>query len=820
MQPLTSQLRYIVRKLARSPVFTVVSIVTLALGIGANAAIFSVVNGVLLKPLPFEDHESLVGVWHTAAGLGFDNVNQSPALYFTYRDESQVFEESGMWDNTQVSVTGLEEPEQVEAMLVTDGVLLLLRIRPFLGRAFTAEDDSPDSPRTVILGYGYWQTRFGGDPSAIGRTLRINGRTREIIGVMPADFRFLRFDPALYLPFQFDRSEVFVGNFSYQGIARLKAGITMERANQDVARMVPMAVEQYPGGLTLGMLEDAQFGPNVHPLKQDVVGDVGNVLWVLLGTVGLVLLIACANVTNLFLVRAEARQREVAVRSAMGASRGRIAREFLAESVVLGILGGVAGLGLAYGGMRVLLSLAPDNLPRASEIAIDPIVLLFTLGISVFAGLLFGVIPVLHYGRPNLVSSLKEGGRGNSAGAEKHRMRNLLAVSQVALASVLLIGSGLMIRSFQALRNVNPGFQRPEEVLTVGVSLPQAEIVENEEAARAHELILQRLEQIPGVTSVAASSAVTMDGRESNDPIFVEGVFYEEDQIPPIRRFKWIAGEYFQTMENPILAGRSITWADIHTRAPVAVITENLARQLFGDAAASIGKRIRQWSDAPWREVVGVVGNVRDDGVSQDVVATVYWPMAQEDFWDERLRVQRSMVYVIRTARPLPTSLLPEVRQAVWAVNPNLPLANVRTLDEILARSMARTSFTLVMLGIAAAVAIILGAIGLYGVISYTVSQRTREIGVRMALGAKPGDVSRMVLRQGSVVAAVGVVSGLLAAVGLTRLMSALLYGVNAIDPITYGAAALGVAGVALLASYIPARRAAGVDPNEALKWE
>jgi predicted permease len=504
----------------------------------------------------------------------------------------------------------------------------------------------------------------------------------------------------------------------------------------------------------------------------------------------------------------------------MGASRGRIAREFLAESLVLGILGGVTGLGLAYGGTKVLLSLASENLPRANEITVDPTVLLFTLGISVFAGLLFGVFPVLQYGRPNLVTSLKEGGRGGSAGKDKHRVRNLLAVSQVALASVLLIGSGLMIRSFQALRNVQPGFERPEEVLTFRVAIPAAEISTDMEAMRAHERIIQRLEQIPGVTSVGASSSVTMDGSDSNDAIFVEGVVYEEDQLPPIRRSKWIAGDYFETMENPILAGRSITWTDVHTLAPVAVMTENLAREFWGDPAAAIGKRIRQWHDAPWREVVGVVGNVRDDGVSQAATPVVYWPMAQDQFWSDSIRVARSLRYTIRTARPLPNSLLPEVRRAVWAVNPNLPIANVLTLDEILDRSMARTSFTLVMLGIAAAVAIILGAIGIYGVISYTVSQRTREIGVRMALGARQRDVSWLVLRQGGLVAAIGVAIGLAAAAGLTRLMSALLYGVSPADPITYSAAALGVAGVSLLASYLPARRAAGIDPNTALKWE
>ena len=820
MHPFTAQARYVLRKLARAPSFTIISIVTLALGIGANSAIFSVVNGVLLKPLPFDDPEALVGVWHVAPGLGFDQVNQSPAMYFTYRDENRVFEDIGLWDDDQVSVTGLEEPEQVEAILVTDGVMPLLRLRPTIGRMFSPEDDLPGNQETVILSHGYWQRNFGGDAGAIGQVLRINGRPREIIGVMPPDFRFLRSDPEVYLPFQFDRSEVVVGNFSYQGVARLKPGITLEQANQDIARMIPISIERFPGGLSLGMLEEARFGPLVHPLKNDVVGDIGSVLWVLLGTVGLILFIACANVTNLFLVRAEARQREVAIRSAMGASRGRIAKEFLVESTVLGVLGGLAGLALAYGGLRVLLQLASENLPRANEITVDPAVLVFTFVISIFAGLLFGIFPVLQYGRPDVVTSLKEGGRGNSDGRERHRLRNTLAISQVALASILLIGSGLMVRTFQALREVNPGFQRPEEVMTFRVSLPRAEVPEPAQAVSVYERIYENLQRIPGVASVGMSFAVTMDGWDSNDAVYVEDFPTDGEGLPPIRRFKWIAGDYFGTMENPVVAGRALTWADTHRRANVVAVTENFAREYWGDPAAALGKRIRQEPEAPWREIVGVVGDVRDDGITEEATSVVFWPLAVRTFWGDSLAVQRSMVYVLRSAGPNPASFLPLAREAVWSANRNLPLANVRTLEEILQNSMARTAFTLVMLAIAAAVAIVLGAVGIYGVISYTVSQRTREIGVRVALGARTRDVSTLVLRQGAMVAVIGVSVGLLGAVGATRLMSALLYGVNALDPLTFSLAALGVAGMALLASYIPARRAAGVDPIEALRWE
>jgi predicted permease len=813
--------RYVLRKLARAPLFTAVSVVTLALGIGANTAIFSIVNGVLLRPLPFEEPESLVGAWHTAPGLGFDLVNQSPATYFTYREESRILEDIGMWDNSQVSVTGLEEPEEVEAMLVTDGTFPILRIQPAIGRAFTAEDDSPDSPETVILAHAYWQRRFGADPGVLGGTLRIDGKPKEIIGVMPAGFRFLRFDPALFLPFRFDRSEVYVGNFSYQAVARLKPGTTIEQANADVDRMIPMTVEKFPKGITLANLREAEFGPRVRPLKEDVVGDVGKVLWVLLGTVGVVLLIACANVANLFLVRAEGRQQELAVRTALGADRRQLARELLLESVTLGILGGLAGLLLAIAGIRLLVAIGPESLPRLGEIAIDPSVLLFTLGISVFAGLLLGLLPVIKFGSLNLVSALKEGGRGGSEGKERHRARSALVVSQIALALVLLIASGLMIRSFQALKRVHPGFERPEEVMTLRIFIPEAEVEDKVQVARTHQQILERINAIPGLDSVGLSSSITMDGWDSNDAIYVEGFLpASEDQIPPIRRFKWISENYFETMGNPVLAGRPITWADTYDYARVVVVTENFAREYWGEPTEAVGKRIKQNMDDPWREIVGVVGNVHDDGVGEDATAVVYWPMLVTDFWGEELVTRRAMAYAIRTTRTGSPSLFQELRQAVWSVNPNLPLANVRTLEEILEESMARTSFTLIMLGIASGVALLLGAVGIYGVISYVVSQRTQEIGVRIALGAKKADVIRLVLRHGLLLTGAGLLLGLGVSVGLTRLMAALLFGVSPADPATYGAVSASLAGIALLASYLPARRAASLDPTEALRWE
>ncbi|MBZ5553245.1 MAG: ABC transporter permease [Acidobacteriia bacterium] len=822
MPSIGTKLRLVMRRLGRTPLFTLVVVMTLAVGIGANSAIFSVVNGVLLKPLPFKDPERLVAVWHKAPGLGFSELNQGPAFHLTYREENRVFEDIGMWRNESVTVTGVAEPEQVDALMVTDGIFPLLRVPPLLGRTFTAADDSPGTPETVLLTYPYWQRKFGGDRGVIGRGIVIEGRPHEVIGVLPPGFRFLRSHPSVILAYRLNRSEVFVGNFSHQAIARLKPGVTLEQANADVARMIPLTLQKFPlpPGFSMKMVEEARLAPNLRPLKQDAVGDVGKVLWVLLGTVGLVLLIACANVANLFLVRAEGRQRELAIRTAIGASWVQIARELLFESVSLGIMGGVFGLFLAYAGVRLLVAMGPGSIPRLDEISIDPTVLLFTLGISLLAGIFFGLIPVLKYARPDLAAALKEGGRSFSEGREHHRARNVLVVFQIATALVLLVSSGLMIRTFQALRKVQPGFVHPEEILTLRVSIPKAEISDEEKVVRTHEQILRRIEQIPGVNSVGLSTSVTMDGNDDNDPIFVEQFPAPEGQIPPIRRFKWISPNYFATMGNPILIGRDITWSDIYNKAPVAVITENLAKEYWKDPSKAIGGRIRETPKNPWREIVGVVGNEHDDGVNRKATPEVYWPMLMENFWGEKLVAQRNMAYAIRSKRVGSPSFFKEVQQGVWATSSNLPLANVRTVREILEESLTQTSFTLVMLGIAAGVALLLGVVGIYGVIAYAVSQRTREIGIRMALGAQQEQVRLMFVRHGLLLTCIGIALGLGFAMLATRVMTALLFGVSALDPVTYNAVTIVLGVVALLASYLPARRASNVNPVEALRWE
>jgi predicted permease len=816
---LSHDLRYAARTLWKQPGFAAVAAFTLALGIGANTAIFSVVYGVLLKPLPHPEPERLVAVWHRAPGLNIPLLEQGAATYFTYRESGRVFEDIALWNSGDVSITGAGEPERAPALRVTDGLLGILRVQPLLGRFFTREDDAPGAPRRAIVSHGYWQRRFGGAPDVIGRSLDVDGSPCEVIGVLPPSFKFLWTDPAVLLPLQLNRGDVRVGEFSYRGIARLEPGVTLEQANADLARMIPLTFDRFPlyPGFTREMFHEAKMGPNVRLLSEDLIGDVGRVLWILVGTVGIVLLIACANVANLFLVRSEGRQQELAIRAALGASRSRIAGELLSESVGLALAGGALAVLLAWAGLRLLARLAPAGLPRIEEISINPVVLLFTLAISVLTGLVFGLIPVMRFGSPSVVA-LQEGGRSASDAPGRHRARNALVVSEIALAFVLLIVSGLMVRSFIALRQVDPGFVRPKEVQTFRVSIPEALIEDPQQVVLTYEQITHRLEQVPGVVSVGLSSSVTMDRQSGKTPVFVEQFPHTGRSMPPLRGYKRVGPGYFETMGNRVLAGRAIAWTDISQARPVVVVTENLAREYWKDPAVAVGKRITQSREDPWREIIGVVGNARDDGLAHAAPAIVYWPLLLKEWWTVPLDIERTIAYVVRSTRVGSPGLLRELQQAVWSVNPNLPLASVRTLDEIQADSMTQTSFALVMLAIAAMVALLLGSVGIYGVIAHVAAQRTREIGIRMALGAQTGDVRQLFLRHGLLLTGVGLALGTGVALAITRVMSALLFGVSPMDPVTYVAVAASLGSIALLATYLPARRAARVDPIVALR--
>jgi len=816
------RLNHILRRLLQLPVFTTIAVLTLAVGIGANAAIFSVIDGVLLRPLPYPHPDELIVIDHSAAGVNLKNAGAAPFLYFTYRDEGRVFRDVGMWQGDTVSVTGLAEPEEVRAADVTQGLLPMLGATPALGRLFTVDDDSPRSAETVILTAGYWRTRFGADPSAVGKRILLDGRARDIIGVLPDTFRFPDAKAALILPLRLDRNKVFLGQFSFTGLARLKSGATLEQANADVTRMIPIALTKFPPfrGYSRQLFVDAKLQPNLRTLKADTIGDVGSLLWVLMGTIGMVLLIACANVANLLLVRAEGRQQELAVRSALGASRGRIAYELLSESVVLGIAGGIAGLGLAYAAVRVLIALAPGNLPRVDNISIDGAVLLFTLGVSIVAGLLFGVIPVFKYAGPNVADRLRGGGRNASASRERHHARSALVVVQVALALVLLVSSGLMIRTFEALRHVNPGFTSPEQVLTFRLFIPEAQVKDAEAVVRMHQAIADKIAAVPGVTSVALTSGIPMTTAGFQEPILVADKTYAQGEVPAIRRLKSVSPGLIKTMGEALVAGRDLTWEDAYEKHTVAMVSENLAREMWGGPAAALGKKIRESTASDWREIVGVVADERDDGVDHKAPAIVFLPMLMSKFEGDDPFVRRSISYVIRSPRTGAAAFTNEVSRAVWSIDPNLPLASIRTLDAIVSASMARTSFTLVMLAIAGAMALLLGVAGIYGVISYSVSQRTREIGIRMALGAERSSVTRMFVRHGVTLAGVGIACGLAAAIALTRLMGSLLFEVSPIDPLTYVAVCGSLIGAAVLASYVPAVRATLVNPVTALRTE
>ncbi len=818
--PLATEIRQVVRRLMRSPMFTVVTLLTIAIGVGANSAVFSVVNGVLLKPLPYPDPDSLISVWQTAPRLNLPKLESSPSDFFTFREENRSFQQFGIWSGGSVAVTGSAAPEQVRCVFVTEGTLNALGIRPALGRWFSTADDDPGSPETVILTHDYWQRKFGGDPAILSAHLVVDGKPTSVAGVMPPSFRFLEEKSDLILPMRFDRAKLHLGNFSYDAIARLKPGVTLTQANADVDRMIPMVNLKFtpPPGFSVKLFEQAGIRAALRPLKDDVVGELGKVLWVLTASIGVVLLIACANVANLLLVRAEGRQQELATRQALGAGSARIAAALLTESVFLGLCGGVLGLAFAYAALRVLVAVAPAYLPRLENISLDPIVILFTLAISLLAGLLFGLIPVIKYASPNANSVLRANGRGLSHSKERHRARNTLVVLQTALAVTLLIGAGLMIRTFQALRHVDPGFTNATQLQTFRIEIPEGQVKDVDRVFRMQQEIRRKLAELPGVASAAFAVSVPTDGNRSSDVLYAEDRVYAEGQLPPLRHFKFVTPGYFQTLGTRFVAGRDLTWVELEQRRNVALVSENFAREMWHEPSAAIGKRIREGAKDDWREIVGVVADIRHDGADQKAPATIYWPVAMTNFWGNEKFLQRGSVYAIRTSRAGSEALLAQIRQVVWSVAPDVPIVKMRTMEEVFRASMARSSFTLVMLGIAGTMALLLGIVGIYGVISYSVSQRTRELGIRIALGAGNAEVRAMVVGQGLLLAAIGVGVGIAVSAAVTRIMTSLLFETSPLDPTTYALAAASLLASAAAASYLPARRASSIDPVEALR--
>lgn len=819
------QIKQVLRRLAKAPLFTAVTVITLALGVGATTAIFSVVEAVILKPLNYPRSDQLVGVWLNAPGWGLQKLPLGEAIYFIGREQNATLQDLGVYWSNFFSVTGTGEPENVRGLIVTDGTLPVLGVKPVLGRLFTHQDCMPGSRETVLLSYGYWQRKFGASASVIGRPLMVSARPWEIIGVLPRDFHFLdEADPALFLAMQLDRNETKLGNFYYKAVARLKPGTTLAQANADVARLLPVAIHSFPPwpGSPLDFFEKARLGPDLHPLKQDVIGNISTMLWVLMGSIVIVLLIACANVANLLLVRVEARRQELAIRYALGAGQRHITAAIWVESLVLGLAGSVVGLALAFGALRILVAMAPEGLPRLHEITIDVPALLFTVGIALLVSFGIGMIPVIKYTRADLRGALSEAGRGQSQSRERQRARKVLVAVQVALSLILLICSGLMIRTFRALVNVNPGFAQPSTLEAFHVYVPTAQIPEtqSERVVRLEQQILENIASIPGVSSVAITSELPMDELHFGDPIFVRGRIYKEGEIPATQHFKFVSPGLFTTMGIPLIAGRDVTWSEIYEKRPVAIVSENFAREYWNDPPNALGKQIRATAVDDWREIVGVVGNIHDEGLNEPESSAIYWPPLQVRFDGMQEFLLREVAIVVRSPRAGSASLVKELQRAVWSVDAEMPLADPTTVGELYTKSMARTSFTLVMLCVAGSMALLLGIIGIYGVISYAVSQRTREIGIRMALGAQPGELTTMFVKQGLWLTGIGIACGAVAAFAATRLMSSLLFGVSSRDPWTYAGSIACVIATSWPACYLPSRRAATVDPINALQAE
>jgi predicted permease len=733
-----------------------------------------------------------------------------------------VFEHVGIWVALTATVTGAGEPEQVRSVLVTHGTLDALGVGARVGRPFSDADMAPGGPATVMLGYGYWQRRFGGAPSVIGRAIEVDGRAAEVVGVMPAGFRIVDADADLIVPLQFDRQTLGLPGFGFNGVARLKPGVTVAAADADVARMVPIWNRSWPAatGVDPKVYERFRITPMLRPLHDQVVGPAGNVLWILLGTIGIVLLAACANVACLLLVRTDARQQELAVRASLGAGRSRIVRGLLMESLLLAALGGAAGVALAYAGLRALLAMRPDTLPRITEISLDLQALGFAVLVSIVSGLLFGSLPALKYAAPGLSHALRSGGRSGTDSRERHRARNVLIVAQVAFALVLLVSSGLMVRTSLALRRVDPGFTEPASLQTVRLSIPDGLVAEPERVARLQHAVVDRLSAIPGVTAVGYASVMHMEGLGTPwDAIQPEGATSPAGELPPMRVFKRVSPGLFTTTGTRLVAGRDYEWRDLYGSRPVVILSENLARELWDEPRRAVGKRIRTaLPGAPWHEVIGVVQDVYDNGVHLPPPAIVYWPAIGRALYPGGPQVARGATFALRTRRAGTQPLLAEIKQAIWSVDPQVPLDAGRTMQQAYDASMARTSFALVMLGVAAAAALLLGLVGIYGAIAYAVAQRRREIGIRVALGARQGELTRMFVGFGLKLCASGIAIGMALAAALSQVMTSLLFGVAPRDPLTFTAVPALLVAAALVASYLPARRIGAIDPSEAFK--
>ncbi len=820
MPALLAVLRSTGRAVRQEPGFFLLALLTLGVGIGAAVAMFTVVNSVLLQPLPYPDAARIVAVQHMAPGMGMDRLGLSDGAYLVYRDNCRACEALAIYREGSVTLTGAPEPVRVADTSATASLFQVLRTPPALGRTLQPADERPGVEPVVVLADELWRRRFGGDPAAVGGMLQVDRVSRRIVGVMPAGFQFPAAGVQLWLPLTIDAGSLKPGDFRYSAVARLARDGSPQQAGSELTSLVPRLVELPRSPITRSTLAAGRFAVLVQPLRDAVVGNVMRILWLLLGCVALILLIACANVANLLLVRIEKRQREVAVRAALGATRGDIVGLFLAESVALALVSGVLGLALGAAGVRLLVAQQPQGLPRLEEIHLNGRVVIFSFVLSVLSGLLAGALAAFHSGRPALAAALKEGGRGGSAGREQLRARNLLVVAQIALALILLAAAGLMTRSFWRLHEVDPGLD-PHGVLTTWLDLPPTRYRGAEATSRFVVQLLAKVRAIPGVQSAGTTTLLPLAGRVSDDAHMIEDFPPAPGALPPVLGSRWVSPGYFATLRAPLVSGRAFDRLDPAQEGREVVVNAALA-QHFWPGSSALGKHLSpRLSDPPqWYTIVGVVGNMREAGVEKVPAEAAYYPMQRRPGTgaiDDS--VPRSFALLVRGSGD-PLALAAPVREAVRSLDPDLPLSRVEPMADVVARSMVRTTFTTFLMLVAAAVALSLGAVGIYGVISYAVSQRTREIGVRIALGARRQDIAGLVLREGLLLTLAGIVTGLVGTVLVTRLMVALLFGVNPTDPATLISVSALLAIIALGACYMPAMRAAAVEPLAAMRSE
>ncbi|HYJ88118.1 MAG TPA: ABC transporter permease [Pyrinomonadaceae bacterium] len=801
MEALFKDIRYGIRSLLQRPGFTAIAVITLALGIGANTTLFSFVNGVLLRPLPYKDADRLVVLDETAPKQGIESFAVSYPNFVDWRQQNQVFEDIGIYQEGNHTLVGAGDPEQIPGARVSQGLFELLGVTPIRGRTFTAEEDRPETNNVVILSHGLWQRRYASSENVVGQTLSLNGRTSTVIGVMPPGFKFPEI-AELWVPMGLTEKLFTRTDHGLDSIARLKPNVTLEHAQAEMNVIARRIEEQNP-------VTNEGLGVNVFRLRDRLVGDYRQALLILLGVVVFVLLIACANVANLLLARSSSRRQELALRAALGASRSRIIRQLLTESALLTFLGAVLGVLLAVWGKNLLLAAIPGEMPFWMKFDLDLRVLGFTFVLSLLTGLVFGIAPALQASKNDLNEALKEGGR--NAGGAHNRLRSSLVVAEVALSMMLLVGAGLMIRSFTKLGSVNAGI-RPENVLTVEVPLPRAKYSEPAKQSAFFKELVTRVRTMPGVSSAAAISGVPLRGGWGRS-LTVEGYPVLSVGQAPMINHSVVTPNYFQTMGIPLREGRDFTEADAEGTTRVTVVDERLARQ-YWPGVSPLGKRIRfgpPESNEPWHLIVGVAGSVRNRRLDQETVQTIYVPYQQIPV--------RGMTLALHTTGD-PENLTGSVREAVRALDKDQPITNAMTMETVIARSVWLQRFYAILFGVFAALALVLAAVGIYGVMSYAVTQRTHEIGIRMALGARAGDVLRLVIRNGMLLISIGVVIGLVGALALTRLLATMLFGVTPTDKLTFVAVSAVLIVVALVACYVPARRATKVDPLVALRYE